>query len=118
VEMTLPPHTEGPPAHWHEMHDEMFLTTQGTVRYHVPGKDDIDAPLGGFICVPVRAPHTFSNPHDEEAKFVNTFTPAFYVNYLKLLGSMIAQQGGALTPEINLAAMANYATLPVPKEKT
>ena len=27
------------------------------------------------MVVPTRAPHTFSNETDEEAKFVNTFTP-------------------------------------------
>jgi hypothetical protein len=68
------------------------------------------------VSVPTRAPHTFSNPHDEEAKFFNTFTPAFYINYFKLLGTMIAE-GEMMTPEKNLEAMANYATLPVPKEK-
>ena len=25
AEFTLPPGTKGPPAHWHEMHDETFL---------------------------------------------------------------------------------------------
>jgi len=116
AEFTLPPGTDGPPAHWHEMHDEMFLTTQGTVRFHIPGKPDIDAKLGDFVSVPVRAPHTFSNPHAEEAKFFNTYTPAFYINYFKLLGTMI-EEGEMMTPEKNLEAMANYATLPVPKEK-
>jgi len=105
AEFTLPPRTAGPPAHWHEMHDEMFLTTQGTVRYHIPGKPDVDAKLGDFVSVPVRAPHTFSNPFDEEAKFFNTYTPAFYINYFKLLGSMIAE-GEPMTAEKNLAAMA------------
>ena len=32
AEFTLPPNTPGPPAHWHEMHDETFLVTQGVVR--------------------------------------------------------------------------------------
>lgn len=32
AEFTLPPNTAGPPAHWHEMHDETFLVTQGMVR--------------------------------------------------------------------------------------
>lgn len=89
---------------------------RGTVRFHVPGKPDIDAKEGDFVSVPVRAPHTFSNPHDVEAKFFNTYTPAFYINYFKLLGSMI-EEGEKMTPEKNLEAMANYATLPVPKEK-
>jgi len=33
AEFTLPPHTSGPPSHFHMMHDETFLTTQGTIRY-------------------------------------------------------------------------------------
>jgi len=115
AEFTLPPRSMGPPAHWHEMHDEMFLTTKGTVRFHIPNKPDVDAATGDFLSVPVRAPHTFSNPFDEEAVFFNTYTPAFYINYFKLLGSMI-EEGGQMTPERNLKAMANYATLPVPKE--
>lgn len=32
AEFTLPAGTKGPPAHWHEMHDETFLVTQGVVR--------------------------------------------------------------------------------------
>lgn len=103
------------PQHFrHEMHDEMFLTTQGTIRFHIPGKPDVDAKVGDFVSVPVRAPHTFSNPFDTEAKFFNTYTPAFYINYFKLLGSLIEE--GPMTPEKNIQAMANYATLPVPKE--
>ena len=35
AEFTLPPHTQGPPAHWHEMHDETFLVTEGVVRVSV-----------------------------------------------------------------------------------
>ncbi|KAF2400339.1 RmlC-like cupin [Trichodelitschia bisporula] len=115
AEFTLPPRTSGPPSHWHEMHDETFLTTQGTVRFHIPNQPDIDAAVGDFVSVPVRAPHTFSNPHDEEAKFFNTYTPAFYINYFKLLGELTSGDE-KMTPAKNLVAMANYATLPVPKE--
>jgi mannose-6-phosphate isomerase-like protein (cupin superfamily) len=114
AEFTLPPHTSGPPAHWHEMHDETFLTTAGTVRFHLPGSADIDAAEGDFVTVPIRAPHTFSNPFDVEAKFVNTYSPAFYINYFKMLGEMIGD--GAMTPQKNLEAMASFATLPVPKK--
>lgn len=105
--------------HWHEMHDEMFYTTKGTVRFHVIPTEDqpekqIDAHTGDFVSVPVRAPHTFSNPFDEEAIFINTYTPSFYINYFKLLGQMIGD--GPMTPEKNAEAMAHFATLPVPKE--
>ena len=64
--------------------------------------------------VPIRAPHTFCNPSDQEAKFFNTFTPAFYVNYFKLLASFIGD-GKVMTPEANIKAMASFATIPIPK---
>ena len=64
--------------------------------------------------VPIRAPHTFCNPTDKQAKFFNTFTPAFYVNYFKLLAQYIGD-GKVMTPEANKKAMASYATIPIPK---
>lgn len=98
------------------MHDETFLVTKGTVRFHTTGLDkpqrDVDAKVGDLVTVPIRAPHTFSNPFDEEAAFFNTFTPAFYINYFKLMSMMSEKQGG-FTPEINKAAMSAYATMPV-----
>ena len=66
------------------------------------------------MTVPIRSPHTFSNPFDEEARFYNTLTPAFYVNYFKLLSELA--DGGPITPAIGGEAMAKYATIPVPKK--
>ena len=115
AEFILPPKSPGPPTHWHEMHDECFYTSKGTVRYHIPGKPDVDAKTGEWTIVPVRAPHTFSNPFDEEARFVNTYTPAYYINYFRMLAAMI-NAGEQMTPEKNIQAMSHFATLPVPKE--
>lgn len=128
IELTLAPHASGPPAHWHEMHDETFLVTKGTVRFYGAGVKDVegktvvvvggragedvevekdgsgekrkdgekeeeevylDAKEGDYIVIGMRAPHTFSNPTGEEAKFVNTLTPAFYVNYFKMMAEMM-----------------------------
>ena len=121
------------------MHDETFLSefrpvqdsiyssltlnptvTEGTIRFtwytttaSEPTKT-VDAHAGDYVVVPIRAPHTFSNPTDKQAKFVNTFTPAFYVNYFKLLAKYIGD-GKVMTPEANKKAMASYATIPLPK---
>lgn len=120
VELTVPANTSGPPPHWHEMHDETFLVTEGTIRFtwytttaSEPTKT-VDAHAGDYVVVPIRAPHTFSNPTDKQAKFINTFTPAFYVNYFKLLAKYIGN-GKVMTPEANKKAMASYATIPLPK---
>jgi len=77
MELIIPPHTPGPQPHWHEMHDETFLVTKGTVRFlapEAPGLEGkvIDAKAGDYVDVPSRAPHTFSNETDEDARFVNT----------------------------------------------
>ena len=97
------------------MHDETFLVMKGTLRFFTTGlKDhlpDVVAKAGDYVTVPTRAPHTFGNPFDEDAVFFNTFTPAFYVNYFKLLSDM-AKEGPVGPPQI-MEAMAAYATLPV-----
>lgn len=65
AEFTLPPRADGPPAHWHEMHDECFMVTQGKMRFHSYDGKIVDAGLGDWVTVPTRAPHTFTNPFDE-----------------------------------------------------
>ncbi|KAF2622467.1 RmlC-like cupin [Macroventuria anomochaeta] len=111
AEFTLPPNTAGPPAHWHEMHDETFLVTQGVVRFHAPDGAYHDAHVGDYITVPIRAPHTFSNPTDQEAKFFNTFTPAFYIDYFKILAE-VSRSDEKMSKEKNLEVMARFATMP------
>jgi hypothetical protein len=98
------------------MHDETFYITQRTVRFHVPdpdhpGKDKevLDAGVGDYVTVPIRSPHTFSNPTDQEAKLVFISTPAFYINYFKLLSRM-GDAGKPMPAEANIQAMALYAT--------
>lgn len=120
-ELILPPKTPGPIPHWHEMHDETFYITKGTIRFHVPdpenpGKDKevIDAKEGDFMSVPIRSPHTFSNPTDEESRLFFTATPSFYINYFKLL-STLGKPGEPLPAEANVQAMALYATIPADK---
>jgi quercetin dioxygenase-like cupin family protein len=111
AEFTLPPNTAGPPAHWHEMHDETFLVTQGCVRFHAPDNTYHDAHVGDYVTVPIRAPHTFSNPTDQEAKFFNTFTPAFYIDYFKILAE-VSKSDEKMSKEKNLEVMARFATMP------
>lgn len=88
-----------------DQHDETFLVTQGTLRFHALNGQTVDAKTGDYVTVPTRSPHTFSNPYDEEAKFFNTYTPAFYINYFKLLATLGAA-GKPMNPEANRKAMA------------
>lgn len=63
------------------------------------------------MTVPVRAPHTFSNPTGEEAKFFNTYTPAFYIDYFRILAEL-SKGDEKMSKEKNIEVMARFATMP------
>jgi mannose-6-phosphate isomerase-like protein (cupin superfamily) len=109
-EITLPPHTDGPPQHRHARHDEGFYVVAGTAHFTV-GETAYDAPAGTLVMVPPGAPHTFANPGDETTVLLNTFTPDLYVQYFRDLRDTIAS-GQELTPEATIAVMSRYATVP------
>jgi mannose-6-phosphate isomerase-like protein (cupin superfamily) len=107
-EITVPPHTEGPPQHRHSRHDEGFYVVSGTARFTV-GDASYDAPPGTLAMIPPGAPHTFANPGDEPLVLLNTFTPDLYVQYFRDLRDMAARDG-PLTPEATERVMNRYAT--------
>ncbi len=106
VEITVLPHTDQTPHHLHRMHDETFLVIRGRLRF-TTGESHRDVDAGGYVVVPVGARHTFSNPFEETAVFFNSFTPGYYVDYLRELSRL-----KELTPQNILKVMAAYATLP------
>ncbi|MBD0743769.1 dimethylsulfonioproprionate lyase family protein [Streptomyces sp. CBMA152] len=109
-EITLAPHTQGPPQHRHAQHDEGFYVVSGTVHFTV-GETTHVAPAGALAMIPPGAPHTFANHGDEPAVMLNTFTPDLYVQYFRDLRDMIAG-GQELTPEATVQVMSRYATVP------
>ncbi|WP_369394248.1 cupin domain-containing protein [Streptomyces sp. CG1] len=109
-EITLAPHTQGPPQHRHAQHDEGFYVVSGTVHFTV-GDTTHAAPAGTLAMIPPGVPHTFANPGDEPAVMINTFTPDLYVQYFRDLRDMIAG-GQELTPESTITVMSRYATVP------
>ncbi|KAH7407050.1 hypothetical protein DE146DRAFT_676312 [Phaeosphaeria sp. MPI-PUGE-AT-0046c] len=111
AEFTLPPNTAGPPAHWHEMHEETFLVTAGVIRFHAADGVCHDAHLNDYVTAPIRAPHTFSNPTDQESRVFITFTPAFYIDYFKILAEL-SKSDTKMSKEKNLEVMSRFATMP------
>ncbi|WP_369241829.1 cupin domain-containing protein [Streptomyces sp. R21] len=109
-EITLAPHTAGPPQHRHAQHDEGFYVVSGTVHFTI-GETTHAAPAGTLAMIPPGAPHTFANLGDEPAVMLNTFTPDLYVQYFRDLRDMIAG-GQALTPDSTVEVMSRYATVP------
>ena len=109
-EITLAPHTNGPPQHRHARHDEGFYVVSGLARFTV-GTESYDAPAGTLVMLPPGAPHTFANPTDGTTVLLNTFTPDLYVQYFRDLRQMIAD-GHALDETALIDAMRRYATEP------
>ena len=107
-EITLAPHSSGPPQHRHARHDEGFYVVSGTARFTV-GTAVHDAPAGTLVMVPPGAPHTFANPGDRPLVMVNTFTPDWYVQYFRDLRDAAAG-GRELTPGEIAVVMGRYAT--------
>jgi mannose-6-phosphate isomerase-like protein (cupin superfamily) len=95
-EITLPPHTDGPPQHRHARHDEGFYVVSGTACFTV-GRTTYEATAGTLVMIPPGVPHTFANPGEQTAVLLNTLTPDLYVQYFRDLRDMIAA-GRALTP--------------------
>jgi quercetin dioxygenase-like cupin family protein len=109
-EITLAPHTDGPPQHRHARHDEGFYVVSGLARFTV-GTKSYDAPAGTLVMLPPGAPHTFANPTDGTTVLLNTFTPDLYVQYFRDLRQMIAD-GHDLDETALIDAMRSYATEP------
>ena len=109
-EITIAPHTDGPPQHRHAQHDEGFYVVSGTARFTV-GDKVYDAGAGTLVMIPPGAPHTFANPGEETTVLLNSFTPDLYVQYFRDLRDMIAS-GHSLTNDEIIGVMARYATVP------
>ena len=109
IEVTVPPGPAMPPQHIHREHDEIFIVTQGRLRF-TSGEENSDVESGACVIVPTGTAHTFSNPFDAPAKFINTLTPDRYVEYFRDLGRLPLDENGMLNPADIGKTMAKYAT--------
>ena len=106
AEFTIPPHAPSPPRHVHRAHEEGFYILEGEIEF-VIGEETVRARVGGWIFAPQGVPHSFRNPGEEPARFLNTFTPDRYIGYfdeMATLSNMSRQPDAAQIAEI----MARY----------
>ena len=109
IEASVPPGPAMPPQHIHRDHDEVFIVTQGKLRF-TSGADSVDVQAGSCVTVPVGTPHTFSNPFDAPARFIGTMTPDLYIEYFRDLGRLPVNEQGMLDPADIGRTMSKYAT--------
>ena len=116
AEFEIASHAPTPPPHIHRTFEEGFYVLDGELEFLV-GTQTMRAGAGTFVMVPIGALHTFSNPTDRPARFLNTFTPPRYIHYFEELSKLI--QAG-VTPGSHQFAelMARYDTEVVPSPAT
>ena len=73
-EWWLEPHSDGPGAHEHEAHDDVFYVIEGTITFYVDGAP-IEATPGTFVRVPARVRHDFANRGERRAGLLNFYLP-------------------------------------------
>jgi quercetin dioxygenase-like cupin family protein len=108
AEFEIPPHASTPPPHIHHAHEEVFYVLEGELEFLV-GTQTMRASTGTFVMVPIGALHTFSNPTDTTARFLNTFTPSRYIHYFEEM-SQLFQQSVPPTQQQLKDLMACYNT--------
>jgi len=109
IECTIPPGPAGPPQHIHREHDEVFIVTDGRLRF-TSGTEAVDAEAGTVVVVPPGVPHTFSNPFAAPATFLCALTPDRYIQYFRDLGVLPLGPHGMPDPADIGRTMARYAT--------
>ena len=71
---SVEPGEPGSGPHRHEVEDEVFLITEGTMTFLV-GDRWVDAPAGTFLCVPAGMTHDFVNHGAQRAAAFNVLVP-------------------------------------------
>lgn len=109
AEFEVPPHgQQTPPPHVHHSHEEGFYILEGELEFQVE-TEKVRVGQGSFVMVPSGVAHTFSNPTDKPARFLNTFTPRHYLSYFEELSQLF--EGSASPSRQQLAeVMAHYDT--------
>jgi mannose-6-phosphate isomerase-like protein (cupin superfamily) len=108
AEFEVPPHAPTPPPHIHHAHEEVFYVLEGELEF-LAGAQTVRASAGTFVMVPIGALHTFSNPTDKTARFLNTFTPPLYIRYFEEVSQLIQAGVAPSSPQFT-ELMARYDT--------
>jgi mannose-6-phosphate isomerase-like protein (cupin superfamily) len=108
AEFEVAPHAPTPPPHIHHAHEEGFYILEGELEF-LAGTQTVRASQGTFVMVPIGTVHTFSNPTEKPARFLNTFTPSLYLGYFEELSTFI-QASVSLNPQQLAELMARYDT--------
>ncbi|HEX3924832.1 MAG TPA: cupin domain-containing protein [Streptosporangiaceae bacterium] len=86
-EYSIPPRTDGPPAHIHTREDESFICLAGQLDVYLGG-EDFTLGAGDYLYLPRDVVHTFRNACDEESRVISVVSPAGLEGYYQALADM------------------------------
>lgn len=86
-EYSVPPETNGPPAHLHTREDESFICLAGRLDVSLGGEEFV-LEYGDYLYLPRNVVHTFRNPYGEEARIISVVSPAGLEAYYQALGEL------------------------------
>jgi mannose-6-phosphate isomerase-like protein (cupin superfamily) len=86
-EYSVPPETNGPPAHMHTREDESFICLAGRLDVSLGG-EEFTLAHGDYLYLPRNVVHTFRNPYSEEARVISVVSPAGLEAYYQALSEL------------------------------
>ena len=110
MEHQLDAHGPHPPVDVHDQLDHAIYVLEGTVVFTVEQRQ-LSAPAGSFILIPHGITHTFANPSDAAARFVEVDAPAGFERYFERLAAA-SPAGSQLDPATMAALRAEHDTHP------
>jgi quercetin dioxygenase-like cupin family protein len=112
MEHRLAAYGPSPSLHVHDQLDHAVYVVEGTVLFTVEQRQ-LTAPAGSFLLIPRGIAHTFANPSDTMARFVEVDAPAGFERYFERLAEAFPA-GSQVAPATMAAIQAEHDTHPPP----
>ena len=87
------PHSDGPPPHYHENEDELFIVREGHMSFFANGKWTEVGP-GGVVFAPRKSVHTLKNTSDIPARTLVYAAPSGFEVFFARCAEEFAKPGG------------------------
>jgi quercetin dioxygenase-like cupin family protein len=107
IEITTPPHADGPPPHFHKDCVETFHVQDGELEVLLADTWH-RLRAGQSLIVPSGVVHTFRNPSGVEARTLSVFSPGQFARFFHDLGVPVHQ--AATAPPITAELVARVVT--------
>lgn len=110
TEYELPPHFPGPPPHKHRVFEHAWYVLEGGLTVQVDEETSVVS-KGGFIFIPKRTVHAFSNPGEAIVRVLVVDTPGGFEHYYDDLEDAFGS-GQAIDQQVMRNIQLKYDTYP------